>query len=179
MPVLDGLAAARLIRELEHGGTIHGRLWIIALTADVSNENEERCRHAGMDSFLGKPVKLQGIVSKQSFSVSSTHHSIRDSRCHRGVITSIVESVAAFIFPNSRLVSFALILKQTYHSCTFCSSSLMLWIVHYIAFYRFTFSLVILHTLRYVWRVLGPLQKGYWRDLVVDGLLTYHRTHLD
>ena len=116
MPVLDGLAAARLIRELEHGGTIHGRLWIIALTADVSNENEERCRHAGMDSFLGKPVKLQGIVSKQSFSVSSTHHSIRDSRCHRGVITSIVESVAAFIFPNSRLVSFALILKQTYHS---------------------------------------------------------------
>ena len=62
MPVLDGLAAARLIRELEYGGTAHGKLWIIALTADVSNENKERCRRAGMDYFLGKPVKLQGMV---------------------------------------------------------------------------------------------------------------------
>ena len=62
MPILDGFAATRKIRELESNGTIHGRLPIIALTANVSRENEDNCRNAGMDSFLAKPLKLQGNV---------------------------------------------------------------------------------------------------------------------
>ena len=61
MPVLDGFAATREIRALEKNGTIRERLHIIALTADASNENQKRCSSAGMNSFLGKPVKLQGI----------------------------------------------------------------------------------------------------------------------
>lgn len=58
--VLDGFTATSKIRELESKGTIHGRLPIIALTANVSNENEDRCRAAGMDKFLSKPLNLSG-----------------------------------------------------------------------------------------------------------------------
>ena len=58
--VLDGFSATRRIRELESDGTVQGHLPIIALTANVSRDNEERCRGAGMDRFLPKPLKLAG-----------------------------------------------------------------------------------------------------------------------
>lgn len=59
--VLDGFRATVKIRELENNGTIHGRLPIIALTANVSTESEEKCRSAGMDLFLPKPFKMAGV----------------------------------------------------------------------------------------------------------------------
>jgi PAS domain S-box-containing protein len=53
MPEMDGLECARVIRA---------RVWerplaIVALTANVSNEDAQKCRAAGMDGFLTKPVK--------------------------------------------------------------------------------------------------------------------------
>ncbi|HEX6707797.1 MAG TPA: response regulator [Albitalea sp.] len=52
MPVLDGLAATRRIRELP------GRrsLPIIAMTANVMPEDLSRCRAAGMNDHVGKPI---------------------------------------------------------------------------------------------------------------------------
>ncbi|KAH9942971.1 histidine kinase [Amylocystis lapponica] len=61
MPVLDGFAATRLIRESERDGTIPGHLPIIALTANVTSESEAQCRQAGMDHFLPKPLKLTDL----------------------------------------------------------------------------------------------------------------------
>lgn len=58
--VLDGFAATAKIRELENKGRVKGRLPIIALTANVSTESEEKCRVAGMDHFLPKPFKFAG-----------------------------------------------------------------------------------------------------------------------
>ena len=75
MPILDGFAATRQIRQLENDGTISGRLPIIALTADVNHENENECRSAGMDDFLGKPVSLRGIVYVSLPATYSSHHS--------------------------------------------------------------------------------------------------------
>ena len=72
MPILDGFAATCQIRELENDGTIRGRLPIIALTADVSHENKDKCRSAGMDFFLGKPVKLQGTITLTSSNMLSS-----------------------------------------------------------------------------------------------------------
>lgn len=60
MPILDGFAATVRIRELEKDGSIHSRLPIVALTANVSSESEEKCRAAGMDHFLPKPFKMSG-----------------------------------------------------------------------------------------------------------------------
>jgi two-component system sensor histidine kinase/response regulator len=55
MPELDGFAATRAIREL---GGFYETLPIIALTANVLPADREACLQAGMNDFLGKPVKL-------------------------------------------------------------------------------------------------------------------------
>jgi len=59
MPEMDGLEATRRIRrEWPSGEQPH----IIALTAAVTDEDRERCRAAGMDSFLSKPVQQEDLV---------------------------------------------------------------------------------------------------------------------
>ena len=55
MPEMDGLEATAAIRahEREKG---HARLPIIALTANAMNDEVERCRSAGTDAHVAKPV---------------------------------------------------------------------------------------------------------------------------
>lgn len=60
MPGVDGFAATRSIRELAGAP---GRVPIIALTASVLPEEIERCRLAGMDGWLGKPVTLAALTT--------------------------------------------------------------------------------------------------------------------
>jgi two-component system sensor histidine kinase/response regulator len=55
MPVMDGLAAARAIREREPSGR---RVPIVALTASAMTDEVERCTAAGMDGLLVKPLEL-------------------------------------------------------------------------------------------------------------------------
>ena len=59
MPDMDGLAATAAIRR--HEGSGH-RTHIVALTADVSAEQRARCRKAGMDEFLEKPLRTQTLA---------------------------------------------------------------------------------------------------------------------
>jgi CheY-like chemotaxis protein len=66
MPVMDGLEAARRIRDIESEQGLH-RTPIIAATAHVLEQDRERCRLAGMDDFLAKPIrkpKLDEAVSR-------------------------------------------------------------------------------------------------------------------
>lgn len=61
MPVMDGLEATRAIRA--QGDNIA----IIALTANNTDEDQLACQEAGMDAFLGKPVKkdkLQALLTQ-------------------------------------------------------------------------------------------------------------------
>jgi CheY-like chemotaxis protein len=58
MPVMDGLDAARLMRE--HFGT-GPRPEIIALTANAFKEDREACLAAGMDGYLVKPITLDRL----------------------------------------------------------------------------------------------------------------------
>lgn len=53
MPVMDGLQATRLIR-LDPRLT---GLPVLAMTASASGEDRERCRAAGMDDFIAKPIE--------------------------------------------------------------------------------------------------------------------------
>jgi signal transduction histidine kinase/DNA-binding NarL/FixJ family response regulator len=68
MPVMDGFAATRAIRDWETANK-RLRLPIIALTADAFPEDRERCLAVGMDDFLSKPIsfaQLQSVVAKWS-----------------------------------------------------------------------------------------------------------------
>jgi CheY-like chemotaxis protein len=61
MPNLDGYAATRAIRQLDPSRLIP----IVAMTASATPEAQRRCREAGMDDFLTKPVvaaRLYGLI---------------------------------------------------------------------------------------------------------------------
>ena len=57
MPEMDGFEATREIRDLL--GDKH--IPIIAMTAYAMKGDRERCLEAGMDDYLGKPVKLEDL----------------------------------------------------------------------------------------------------------------------
>lgn len=61
MPGLDGIEAARMIREME--GTRGGHVPIIAMTAFTMPEDQAECLEAGMDGFIAKPVVFQELLS--------------------------------------------------------------------------------------------------------------------
>lgn len=60
MPEMDGLEATRQIRaiEREHGFSATP---IIAATAHVLEEDRDRCRLAGMDDFIAKPIRKPSL----------------------------------------------------------------------------------------------------------------------
>lgn len=72
MPVLDGISATEKIRSFEISETIKEPTYIVALTANAFIEDKQRCLEAGMNDFLGKPFKEDGlrkILSQASKSI--------------------------------------------------------------------------------------------------------------
>lgn len=61
MPGLDGDQVTAKIRERTAGTDMSPV--IVAVTADVSKRNRNRCREVGMDDFLAKPVRLDRLRS--------------------------------------------------------------------------------------------------------------------
>jgi PAS domain S-box-containing protein len=57
MPEMNGLEATAAIRACENGKSIP----IIAMTANARKEDVDRCRVAGMDGFVAKPVDKQKL----------------------------------------------------------------------------------------------------------------------
>jgi len=58
MPVMDGIASTRLIRQLPG----RERLPIYALTANALESDRARCRDAGMNGFLAKPYEKAAVT---------------------------------------------------------------------------------------------------------------------
>jgi signal transduction histidine kinase/CheY-like chemotaxis protein len=58
MPGLDGLETTRRIRAGRNGQ----RPVVIALTASVMQDDQARCREAGMDGYLVKPLRLETLA---------------------------------------------------------------------------------------------------------------------
>jgi PAS domain S-box-containing protein len=59
MPEMDGLEAARKIREKWHGGPK-----IIAITAYALEGDRDRCLDVGMDDYISKPIQMDELRSK-------------------------------------------------------------------------------------------------------------------
>lgn len=59
MPLIDGLAATRLLKEDPATASIP----VIALTAHASREDQERARKSGCCDYLTKPIDRDTLVS--------------------------------------------------------------------------------------------------------------------
>ncbi len=71
MPEMDGLEAARNIRERQKNPGAYpnygGRIIVVAMTAHAMQSDREKCLAAGMDDYLSKPIRpgdIRGIVEK-------------------------------------------------------------------------------------------------------------------
>ena len=62
MPEMNGYEATQEIRRQEQSTTNH--LPIIALTGHASSEDEQKCREAGMDDVVTKPITLPTLRAK-------------------------------------------------------------------------------------------------------------------
>lgn len=79
MPVLDGLAATRKIRQIPELTTLP----IIAMTGFDNEADRQRCLAAGMNDFLAKPINLQKLFATlmQHLGKSTSCRTQQDNRC--------------------------------------------------------------------------------------------------
>ncbi|MGD9929271.1 MAG: PAS domain-containing protein [Mangrovibacterium sp.] len=63
MPVLNGIEATILIREIEKRRKVENPVKIIAMTANTMKEDVEHCLNIGMDAFLGKPFRVNDLIA--------------------------------------------------------------------------------------------------------------------
>lgn len=66
MPVLDGYAATRQIRQREQADLSHSHTLIIALTAHVFEADQAEVMTAGCDDFLPKPFREDQLFAKMA-----------------------------------------------------------------------------------------------------------------
>ena len=75
MPEMDGLEATRRIRE---EWPADEQPYIVALTAAVTEEDRRRCREAGADDFLSKPIKGEVLAEALPDQAHTSARSDRD-----------------------------------------------------------------------------------------------------
>lgn len=61
MPVMDGLEAARQIRQREK--QTGGHIPIIAMTANTMPQDQQMCIQAGMDDYVSKPIEISKLFA--------------------------------------------------------------------------------------------------------------------
>ncbi|WP_371375792.1 MASE3 domain-containing protein [Sporomusa aerivorans] len=109
MPWMDGFEATRIIRQFEQA---KGRYTpIVALTSHVEDYYRAKCKEAGMDGFLSKPVTLnrltevlqQYTVSKANAKVSGELISLPESTDQKPIQELVDMDVVEDILELSRL----------------------------------------------------------------------------
>ena len=62
MPIMDGLACARRIREMEDSGELKAHIPVVAVTANARAEQQAAALDAGMDSVVTKPFRMLELL---------------------------------------------------------------------------------------------------------------------
>ena len=62
MPIMDGYAATRRIRELENPAL--AGIPILAMTANAFDEDRRNALESGMNGFLSKPIVIADLVQE-------------------------------------------------------------------------------------------------------------------
>ena len=62
MPVMDGYAATKLIRN-DQSGRFNPRIPIIAMTANAMQGDRENCINAGMNDYIPKPIVQANLLA--------------------------------------------------------------------------------------------------------------------
>jgi PAS domain S-box-containing protein len=70
MPDLDGLAATAAIRAAE----VDRRTPVLALTAATDADDRERCMAAGMDGYVGKPIRREDLLRAVATALTGARH---------------------------------------------------------------------------------------------------------
>jgi two-component system sensor histidine kinase/response regulator len=65
MPEMDGFEAARRIRDTSSSVLDH-KVPILAITAHVSLDYQQRCYEAGMNDFIAKPIRMNDLTKAVS-----------------------------------------------------------------------------------------------------------------
>lgn len=63
MPVCDGLEATERIRASEELSQAGDQPFVVAMSAGVMPEDQDRCYEVGMDSFLAKPLNMSDLIA--------------------------------------------------------------------------------------------------------------------
>ncbi|WP_265949600.1 EAL domain-containing protein [Dechloromonas sp. A34] len=94
MPEMDGFQATAAIRSLEAGSGRH--IPIIAMTANTLAHDIERCKIAGMDGHLSKPLTLEALASHLERCLQISTHQVAQAEL-------LVESTDTPPFDSSAL----------------------------------------------------------------------------
>ena len=101
MPILDGYRSTYLIRNEEPYTSIPGikTVPIVAMTASAIRGDREKCRDAGMDDYLAKPVKAKSLeqmlvkwalsIKRERRSPAGTDDSSQGPTNHDSIITAM------------------------------------------------------------------------------------------
>ena len=67
MPDMDGFEATAAIRALDRASNVP----IVAVTASAFTEDRERCRRAGMNGYVTKPLRREDLLEAISTALAS------------------------------------------------------------------------------------------------------------
>lgn len=81
MPVMDGLEAARAIRELKHPDAAD--IPVVAMTANSFQEDMDAAMNAGMNGFVTKPLDVDYLYSVLDRLLEQKDEGVIDSTCEK------------------------------------------------------------------------------------------------
>jgi len=93
MPVMDGIAATRLLRETLSSE----QLPVVAMTANASVDDRDRCLSAGMDAFVPKPVRRATVLAVLAHLLADRPAREADDAIEQGQPVEAADSSAAVL----------------------------------------------------------------------------------